>query len=1227
MSWFWRASRTRSTSRARSRPCRLNVEPLESRHLLSGNAFGRGPIANVTYHGGPLLTNAQVESVYYGQSWSTDTSLQQQIQQVDGFLQYFVTSPYMAVLKQYNVGNGSYLNDVVLPQNPPNGQTIDDTQIQQILNSEITGNQLAAPNANSLYVFFAAPGVTVTANGQNSINNFAGYHSTFTDSAGAPIYYAVIPYPTGNVSSLQLTTVQQDTLILSHELAEAITDPDTQTGWFDPQQGEIGDIAEGQTGVLGGYVVQGVWSQAAGQVVIPSDTSGTSLTVNGETIQGTADQALTSIVGVLTGTSAGTTAGSFTATISWGDGNTSTGTITADPNGGFDITGTNTYTQAGSYPITVTVKDLTGKVVATGMSQANIAAPVSPVTAKGAQISATASQSFTGMVATFTDSNSQATASSFTVTIDWGDGTTSSGTVTADPKGGFDVSGTHTYTSSSDQGSGFPFGGWDSFGSGQGGYGDQYFVVTVTIHDNLANASTVVESMANVAPAPPAISVTGKNVQATSGVSFQGVVATFTSTDAKATASTFTATINWGDGTTSTGTVTADPNGGFDATGTHTYTLSSGWNSWWGFGFGWGNQRFDIQVSITDTQTQDQGTGRSEATVAPTPPNLAVTAQNLQATEGQAFNGVVATFTDVNTNLTASNFTATINWGDGATSTGTITADPKGGFDVSGTHTYANSDSWSAGWGNWGFGFGQGGYSFGLGDQVFLLTVTVSSTVNSDAGSDKSVVTVQPPPANLQATGTQISAVSGTAFSGTVATFTSLDTNPTPSQFTATIDWGDGTTSTGTITANSGGGFTVAGTHTYTDSSSADVGSDWHHQGYQFGHHGRHSGHGDQLFVVTVTITDQTNNNTAEAVSLVSLAPAATSVSATTAGSTVGNPKGTSQNTNPSSGSTTNGGTTPVSQPTPTPVLSGLQLNSTATQTFSGSVATFSDADGAGAGSFTATIAWGDGQTTTGQIAASGNGTFSISGSHVYILAGNYSVSVVLTDADGTSASTTSTATVTAVQGKNSLPAQVSQVAIALTTSAEYYSNRIITAYQTYLSRGPDVSGLAYWISRMQQGLTDEQLEAGFIGSPEYIQNHGGTGAAWVVGMYQDILGRSPDAAGLSYWLQQLQQGVPASTIAYGFAASPEREAQRVTADYQQFLSRAPAQAEVNYWVNQFLSGKTNEQVIAGFVASQEDYQKHYNDARDWIFGAYQNILGRLPDPAGLNHWLSVLES
>src|SRR5205807_609586 len=98
--------------------------------------------------------------------------------------------------------------------------------------------------------------------------------------------------------------------------------------------------------------------------------------------------------------------------------------------------------------------------------------------------------------------------------------------------------------------------------------------------------------------------------------------------------------------------------------------------------------------------------------------------------------------------------------------------------------------------------------------------------------------------------------------------------------------------------------------------------------------------------------------------------------------------------------------------------------------------------------------------------------------------------------------------------------------------------------YRRYVGRAPDVAGLAYWVGQLQNGATDEQLEASFLGSAEYIRNHGGTGDAWVKGMYHDLLGRTPDQDGVSYWVDQLAHGADASLVALGFAASAEREGQ-----------------------------------------------------------------------------------
>ncbi|HEV3024713.1 MAG TPA: DUF4214 domain-containing protein, partial [Pirellulales bacterium] len=161
--------------------------------------------------------------------------------------------------------------------------------------------------------------------------------------------------------------------------------------------------------------------------------------------------------------------------------------------------------------------------------------------------------------------------------------------------------------------------------------------------------------------------------------------------------------------------------------------------------------------------------------------------------------------------------------------------------------------------------------------------------------------------------------------------------------------------------------------------------------------------------------------------------------------------------------------------------------------------------------------------------------------------------------------------------------------------SAEYFARIIVTpAFERFLGRAPDAAGLAFWVDQLQDhGLTDEQLEAGFVGSVEYYQHSGGTDALWVDAMYLDLLGRAPEPQGEAYWLGRLAVGVSRTDVAYGFAASLERERERITDDYMHYLGRLPDEAGLDYWVNQFAQGVTNENLITGFVASAEYFEAH----------------------------------
>jgi hypothetical protein len=167
------------------------------------------------------------------------------------------------------------------------------------------------------------------------------------------------------------------------------------------------------------------------------------------------------------------------------------------------------------------------------------------------------------------------------------------------------------------------------------------------------------------------------------------------------------------------------------------------------------------------------------------------------------------------------------------------------------------------------------------------------------------------------------------------------------------------------------------------------------------------------------------------------------------------------------------------------------------------------------------------------------------------------------------------------------------QFAGALSHSAEYYSDWVTGAYQTYVGRTPSSAELGGWVGLMQHGLTDEQAEADFLSSSEFIQGHGGLGAGWVSGLYQELLGRTPSQAELAGWMQVLAGGLSPLAIATAFAVSNEHESGVVTADFQKYLGRAPSASELAAYVSALQHGAGNEDLIASLVGSAEYSGNH----------------------------------
>jgi hypothetical protein len=246
----------------------IRVVPLRGDYSVIAPAPAAPPSAapSLTYRGGPLLTAVQIFTFFWGDGWQAQPQAGL-MPQVIQFFDYIVTSPLVDQLAQYSVagntiGHGANLGAIPLAGAP--GQSVDDSAIQQMIQQQISANSaVSQPTPNSLYCVFLPPGVAVSLGGSSSCVNFCGYHSDINGQ----IFYAVMPYPDCTGCAGGLTVLDAITSATSHELCEAITDPIPGQGWYDDNNGEIGDICAWQTKQLGAYKVQLEWSNQAGKCV------------------------------------------------------------------------------------------------------------------------------------------------------------------------------------------------------------------------------------------------------------------------------------------------------------------------------------------------------------------------------------------------------------------------------------------------------------------------------------------------------------------------------------------------------------------------------------------------------------------------------------------------------------------------------------------------------------------------------------------------------------------------------------------------------------------------------------------------------------------------------------------------------------------------------------------------------------------------------------------------
>lgn len=181
---------------------------------------------------------------------------------------------------------------------------------------------------------------------------------------------------------------------------------------------------------------------------------------------------------------------------------------------------------------------------------------------------------------------------------------------------------------------------------------------------------------------------------------------------------------------------------------------------------------------------------------------------------------------------------------------------------------------------------------------------------------------------------------------------------------------------------------------------------------------------------------------------------------------------------------------------------------------------------------------------------------------------------------------------------------------------------------------GDDEVGGHYWqasfvgdsfVDSVATGCTRQEVLP--VGSPASYPFE--TWDVWVTRIYRDLLGRAPTTGELS----AATAGLAAGTTTPGDVAQGIREGadHRASVDpsvrlYEAYFLRIPEVAGLKYWIGARRGGRSLPSVSDFFAASSE-FKNRYGTLTDAQFVdlVYQNVLGRLPDPAGAAFWTSQL--
>lgn len=212
--------------------------------------------------------------------------------------------------------------------------------------------------------------------------------------------------------------------------------------------------------------------------------------------------------------------------------------------------------------------------------------------------------------------------------------------------------------------------------------------------------------------------------------------------------------------------------------------------------------------------------------------------------------------------------------------------------------------------------------------------------------------------------------------------------------------------------------------------------------------------------------------------------------------------------------------------------------------------------------------------------------------------------------------------------------------------------SQIYRMYQATLDRNPDFDGFENWVNTLKTGtMSLQDIADAFVASAEFQQVYGTlNNTQFVTLLYNNVLDRAPDSAGLESWVARLNSGAERAEVVLGFSESDEfasttsnvanayasaLETRHETSFmddvfrlYQATLDREPDEEGLLAWTAQLADGRDYLSIVSGFTNSAE-FVSTYGSLTDDAFvnQLYLNVLNRSADPDGQQNWLNAIRN